>query len=400
LTRIIRLPTLSFINDERRHRGNSMKTFVHRGQVTKVVFGSGTRSRVPEEADALGCRRVLVLSTPAQADQADRLCDLLGAAAVGTFAGAAPHTPVEVTEKAVAHAGAVGADSVLALGGGSTVGLGKAIALRTGLRQLALPTTYAGSEMTPILGETEGHRKTTRRLREVLLDTVVYDVDLTLTLPAPISVVSGINAMAHAVEALYAQDRDPVAFLMAGEALDSFARSLPVIARRPDDGEARADALYGAWLAGTCLGTVGMALHHKVCHVLGGTFGLPHAETHAVVLPHVVAHNAPAAPEAMARIARALPGDDAASALFDFSGRLGAPRALRDLGMPESGIEQAAELVVRDGYWNPRPVDPAAVRALLTRAWAGEAPWTSPGDAHPHTDSVIEHPTNTGARHA
>ncbi|WP_329359417.1 maleylacetate reductase [Streptomyces sp. NBC_01483] len=351
-----------------------MKTFVHRGQITKVVFGSGTRSRIPEEADALGCRRVLLLCTPDQADQTAQTRDLLGAAAVGTFAEAAPHTPVEVTEKAVAYARSVGADSVLAIGGGSTIGLGKAIAARTGLPQLALPTTYAGSEMTPILGETEGHRKTTRRLPEVLLKTVVYDVDLTLTLPAAISVVSGINAMAHAVEALYAQDRDPVAFLMAGEALDSLTRSLPVIARRPDDGEARADALYGAWLAGTCLGTVGMALHHKVCHVLGGTFGLPHAETHTVVLPHVVAYNGPAAPEAMARIAQALAGDDAASGLFDFAGGLGAPRALRDLGMPESGIGQAAELIVRDGYWNPRPVDRTAVHALLTRAWAGETP--------------------------
>ncbi|MFD8814349.1 maleylacetate reductase [Streptomyces sp. NPDC059627] len=377
-----------------------MRTFVHRGQITKVVFGSGTRRRVPAEAEALGCRRVLVLCTPDQAEQAARIRDLLGAAAAGTFAEAAAHTPVEVTEKAVAYCGTVGADAVLAVGGGSTVGLGKAIAARTGLPQLALPTTYAGSEMTPILGETEGRRKTTRRLPQVLLRTVVYDVDLTLTLPAATSVVSGINAMAHAVEALYAQDRDPVAFLMAGEALDSLVRSLPVVARRPDDAEARAEALYAAWLAGMCLGTVGMALHHKVCHVLGGTFGLPHAETHSVMLPHVVAHNAPAAPEAMARIAQALPGDDAASGLFDFAGRIGAPRTLRDLGMPETGIVQAAELVVRDGYWNPRPVDRTAVRAFLTRAWAGEPPRTSPGDDQPPSRPRTEPSTSTGGRHA
>ncbi|MFG2320859.1 maleylacetate reductase [Streptomyces tendae] len=377
-----------------------MKTFVHREQITKVVFGSGTRSHIPQEADALGCRRVLILCTPGQVDQAAQIGDLLGGAAAGTFAEAAAHTPVDVTEKAVAYAKTVAADSVLAVGGGSTIGLGKAIAVRTGLRQLALPTTYAGSEMTPILGETEDGRKTTRRLPAALLNTVVYDVDLTLTLPIATSVVSGINAMAHAVEALYAQDRDPVAYLMAGEALDSLTRSLPVIARRPGDVVARADALYGAWLAGTCLGTVGMALHHKVCHVLGGMFGLPHAETHAVVLPHVVAHNGPAAPEAIARIAQALRGDDAASGLFDFAGRLGAPRALRDLGMPESGVEQAAELVMRDGYWNPRPVDRIAVCALLTRAWAGEAPSTSPGNEDLQSDSVIETATTKGARHA
>ncbi|MER6540127.1 maleylacetate reductase [Streptomyces sp900105755] len=377
-----------------------MKTFVHRGQITKVVFGSGTRSRIPEEADALGCRRVLVLSAPGQVGQAAEVHDVLGGAAVGTFTEAAPHTPVEVTEKAVAYARTVGADSVLAVGGGSTIGLGKAIALRTGMPQLALPTTYAGSEMTPILGETEGHRKTTRRLPQVLPRTVVYDVDLTLTFPAAASVVSGINAMAHAVEALYAQDRDPLAFLMAGEALESLTRSLPVVAQRPDDGEARADALYGAWLAGTCLGTVGMALHHKVCHVLGGTFGLAHAETHAVVLPHVVAHNAAAAPEAMARIAGALSAPDAASGLFDFARRLGAPGALRDLGMPESGIEQAAELIVRDGYWNPRPVERAAVHALLTDAWAGRRPRTPPGDGPRPSESATHNSTITGARHA
>ncbi|MEW2512713.1 maleylacetate reductase [Streptomyces sp. NPDC046870] len=377
-----------------------MKTFVHRGQITKVIFGSGTRSRIPEEAAALGCRRVLVLCTPGQAGQAAEVHDALGTAAVGTFAEAVPNTPVDVTEKAVAYAGTVQADCVLAVGGGSAIGLGKAIALRTGLPQLALPTTYAGSEMTPILGETEGRRKTTRRLPEVLPRTVVYDVDLTLTFPAAASVVSGINAMAHAVEALYARDQDPLAFLMAGEALDSLTRSLPVVAQRPRGGEARADALYGAWLAGTCLGTVGMALHHKVCHVLGGTFGLPHAETHAVVLPHVAAYNAPAAPEAMTRIAKALSVADAASGLFDFAGRLGAPRALRDLGMPESGIERAAELIVRDGYWNPRPVERTAVHALLARAWAGRQPCTSPGDGHPRTESAAPHPTTTGAHHA
>ncbi|MFJ6123088.1 maleylacetate reductase [Streptomyces sp. NPDC092129] len=377
-----------------------MKTFVHRGQITKVVFGSGTRSRVADEADALGCRRVLILSTPGQVDQAAEIRELLGAAAVGTFAGAAPHTPVEATEKALAHARSVGADSVLAIGGGSTIGLGKALAVRTGLPQMALPTTYAGSEMTPILGETEGRRKTTRRLAEVLVKTVVYDVDLTLTFPPAISVVSGLNAMAHAVEALYAQDQDPVAFLMAGEALDALTRSLPVIAQRPNDGEARSDALYGAWLAGSCLGTVGMALHHKVCHVLGGTFGLPHAETHAVVLPHVVAYNSPAAPQAVTRLAQALPGKDAANGLFDFAGRLGAPRALRDLGMPESGIEQAAELIVREGYWNPRPVDRTAVHAFLARAWAGETPSTSSGAQHALADSATGHSITTGARHA
>ncbi|WP_329459042.1 maleylacetate reductase [Streptomyces sp. NBC_01497] len=369
-----------------------MKAFVSQGQITKVVFGSGTRSRLADEVDALGCRRALVLCAPGQVAQAAEVFDLLGTRAVAVFAEAAPHTPVEVSEKAVEYARSLRADCLIAVGGGSTIGLGKAIAARTGLPQLGLPTTYAGSEMTPILGETEGRGKTTRRLPEVLLKTVVYDVELTLTYPPAASGVSGLNAMAHAVEALYAQHQDPVAFLMAGESLDALAASLPVIAERPDDLPARAGALYGAWLAGSCLGMVGMALHHKVCHVLGGTFGLPHAETHAVVLPHAVGHNAPAAPEAMARITRALPGPDAATSLFEFAGRLGAPTSLRELGMPESGIEEAAELVVRDGYWNPRPVEKSAVRALLTTAWAGDRPVASPA-----SESVA--PSTSGATH-
>ncbi|MFF3950093.1 maleylacetate reductase [Streptomyces sp. NPDC001902] len=370
-----------------------MKSFVHRGQITKVVFGSGTRKGLADEVRALGRGRALVLCTPGQTDQAREVSELLGPLAAGVFDQAAAHTPVPVTEKAVDAARAAGADCLLAVGGGSTIGLGKAVALRTGLPQLALPTTYAGSEMTPILGETQGGVKTTRRLPEILLDTVVYDVDLTMTLPPHVAAVSGLNAMAHAVEALYAQDGDPLAFLTAGEALDALATALPAILRDPADTDARAAALYGAWLAGTCLGTVGMALHHKVCHVLGGSFGLPHAETHAVVLPHVIAYNAPAAEAAMARIGRALPGADLdpATAVFDFAGGIGAPRALRDLGMPESGIGEAADLIVRDGYWNPRPVRRDAVRDLLQRAWAGEPP-------HRAADDHSSDPT--GARHA
>nr|WP_308209190.1 maleylacetate reductase [Actinoallomurus purpureus] len=339
-----------------------------------MVFGSGTRERIPEEMAALGCGRVLVLSTPGKTARASELSDLLGDLAVGAFTEAVPHTPVATTERAVAFARALEADCVLAVGGGSTIGLGKAVALRTGLPQLVLPMTYAGSEMTPILGETSEGRKTTRRLPEVRPRVVIYDVDLTLTLPPAISAVSGLNALAHAVEALYAQDRDPVTSLLAETAISALGSALPEVALRPRDTRVRAEALYGAWLAGMCLGTVGMALHHKICHVLGGAFDLPHAETHAVLLPHVVAYNAPAAEQATAAITRVLGGPDAATALREFADRLGAPRALRDLGMPEEGIDQAADLVVRQAYWNPRPVDREAARRLLSRAWAGEAP--------------------------
>ena len=284
------------------------------------------------------------------------------------------HTPVEVTEAAMAVVGALGVDCVVAVGGGSTTGLGKAIALRTELPQIVVPTTYAGSEMTDILGETKAGAKTTQRAPAIQPEVVIYDVDLTLGLPPALSATSGMNAIAHAVEALYAVDGGPMVSLMAESAIAAFAKALPAILADPGDREAREQALYGAWLCGTCLGMVSMALHHKLCHTLGGTFDLPHAETHTSVLPHATAYNASAAPEAMARIARALDAPDAAQGLYDLAGQLGAPRSLRELGMPEAGIERAADLAVANPYRNPRPIERDAIRTLIARAWAGDPP--------------------------
>jgi len=267
-----------------------------------------------------------------------------------------------------------GSDCTVALGGGSTTGLGKAIALRTDLPQIVIPTTYAGSEATPILGETRDGLKTTQKSPKILPEVIVYDVDLTLTLPPGLSATSGMNAIAHAVEGLYTQDANPIVSLMAEEGIRALGAALPKIVRDPGDREARSDALYGAWLCGVVLGSVGMALHHKLCHTLGGTFDLPHAETHTVVLPHAAAYNAPAAPEAMARAARALGVKDAPQGLYDLAKGLGAPLALKDIGMPEAGLDRAADLAVANPYWNPRPIERAAIRALLDDAFHGRRP--------------------------
>ena len=340
----------------------------------RVVFGSGTLSAAKAEIERLGGKRALVLTTPQQEAQGAKLGSALGPFYAGLFAGATMHTPVEVTEQALVAMKACDADCVVSLGGGSTTGLGKALALRTGVNQICIPTTYAGSEMTPILGETKDGLKTTVRSNDVLPETVIYDVDLTLSLPAGLAATSGINAIAHAVEALYARDRNPVISLMAEEGIRALASALPAIAAKSDDREARTEALYGAWLCGVCLGTVGMALHHKLCHTLGGTFDLPHAETHTIVLPHVLAYNAPAVPDAMARIARAIGAADAAQGLYDLARRLNAKLALRDIGMPERGIDKAADLAVTNAYWNPRPLERNAIRDLIARAWSGEPP--------------------------
>ena len=351
-----------------------MQAFVYDGLPSRVIFGQGTLANASEELARLGCSRALVLSGPDQAHAARALATQLGEKAAGIFTGATMHTPVAVTEAAVAEVCRIGADCTVALGGGSTTGLGKAIALRTDLPQVAIPTTYAGSEMTPILGETKDGVKKTQRTHKVLPEVVIYDVDLTLTLPAALSATSGMNAIAHAVEALYARDRNPIISIVAEEAIEKLRTALPLIVQQPADPAARSDALYGAWLAGMCLGSVGMALHHKLCHVIGGSFDLPHAETHTVILPHALAYNAPAAAEAVARVGRALGRDDAPLALFDLSGRLGAPRSLRSLGMAEGDIDRATDLVMKDSYWNPRPLEREAIHGLIVRAWAGEPP--------------------------
>lgn len=349
-------------------------SFIHEGFAARVIFGSGTLSRIAPEIEQLGCSRALVLSTPEQAGQAEVLSVHLGGLSIGFFAGAVMHTPVDVTERAMAKVRVAGADCVVSIGGGSTIGLGKAIALRTDLPQIAVPTTYAGSEVTPILGETVGGRKTTQRTPKVLPEVVVYDVDLTLTLPARLSAVSGLNAIAHSVEALYSREASPIVALMAEASIGALARALPAIMADASDRAARAEALYGAWLAGTCLAGAGMALHHKLCHVLGAAFDLPHAETHAVVLPHVVAFNGDAAPAAMHAIRRALGAQDPADGLRTLADRLGAPKSLASLGMPVDGVGRAVDLATRDPYWNPRPIEPGPLATLISRAQAGFPP--------------------------
>ncbi|MBO6717316.1 MAG: maleylacetate reductase [Rhizobiaceae bacterium] len=351
----------------------SIAPFTYRSRASLVDFGEGSIARVGDWLDRLGCKAAMILSTPQQADDANALAGRLGDRAVGVFTGATMHTPVVVTEKAVAEAGRLGADSVVSLGGGSTTGLGKAIALRTGLKQVVVPTTYAGSEVTDILGQTEGGKKTTIRDEKVVPEVVIYDPQLTLGLPVGMSVTSGLNAMAHAAEGLYASDRNPVTSLLALEGLRALKTALPAIVASPRDPDARGKALYGAWMCGIVLGSVAMALHHKLCHTLGGSFDTPHAETHAIMLPHTVHFNEQAVPDLLAPAA-ALFGGSAGGGLWDFAKSIGAPLALGDLGLAEHDLDSAAEMATANPYENPRAIDRSSIRDLLQRAWEGARP--------------------------
>jgi alcohol dehydrogenase class IV len=345
--------------------------FTYVGLPTRVVFGAGSIVELAAEVERLGAKRVLLLSTPGRADMVQAVSQ--GLSVAGLFDRAVMHTPISAVEEAREQAKAVKADCCVAVGGGSTIGFGKAIALTSGLPVVAVPTTYSGSEMTTIWGISEGGAKKTGRDAKVLPKAVIYDPELTLDLPPAVSAASGMNAIAHCVEALYAHDGNPIISLMAEEGIRALASALARIISRPKDLEARSDALYGSWLAGMTISSTSVALHHKLCHVLGG-FGLPHAETHSIVLPHAVRYNHDAAPEAMKRLSRAITVSDAAAGIFDLEKKLGLPMRLADIGMKESDLERAARIAVEAPYPNPRKVEYEPVLRLLRDAYEGRRP--------------------------
>lgn len=350
------------------------REFAFEMRMPRVVFGAGALAHLPRELDSLGVKRALVLCTPGQRSLGERTAALLGAQAAGVFAEAAMHVPADAARAAVDEARRSGADATVAIGGGSTTGLGKAVALETGLPLVAVPTTYAGSEMTRMYGLTEGGAKRTGIDARVLPRCVIYDAELSLGLPWATTVVSMLNAMAHSAEGLYAPDANPVIAAMAEEGIRQGASALARLQEAPRDADARGEALVAAWLCGTVMGAITVGIHHKLCHTLGGSFGLPHAETHAVVLPHALAYNEAAAPEAMARIARALGTERAPAGVFDLAARHGAPLSLAALGLGAADLDRAADIAVLKPYPNPRPLDRSAVRALLQDAFDGRRP--------------------------
>ena len=362
---------------------DSVAPFTYEAAPSRVVFGLGSLEKTPEEIDRLDVKRVLILTTPGRKKLGEALAARLGGKAVGVFGGAVMHVPAETAEAGRAEATRLQADCYIAIGGGSATGLAKAIAVVTGNPILAIPTTYSGSEMTPTWGLTESGIKKTIRDARARPKTAIYDPALTTSMPAMLSATSGMNAIAHCVEALYSQEANPIVSLIAEEGIRALAKSLPAVVKEPSNIEARSLALYGAWLGGASLGAVSMALHHKLCHVLGGAFNLPHAKTHTVLLPHATAYNAASAPEAMERIARALGvkggADSAAQGLHNLEAAMGAPLSLESIGMKREGLDHAAELAIEKPFYNPRKLTAEELRTLLEDAFEGRPPrsWTA-----------------------
>lgn len=349
--------------------------FTHETLPQRVVFASGEApAAVAREVAALGARRVMVIAAPAESSLADAVS--AGIPVAVRHDEVVMHVPVEVAARAQEAAVKAGADALLSVGGGSTTGLAKAVALTgspaEGLPIIAVPTTYAGSEATNVWGLTEGETKTTGVDDRVLPRSIVYDASLMLTLPPEMSVASGLNAMAHCVDSMWGPRTDPIDQALAGEGSHALRRGLPAVVADPSGIEGRERTLYGAYLAAVAFASAGSGMHHKICHVLGGMYNLPHAQTHAVVLPHVLAFNAPNAPEAERRIARAFGSATASEGLADLYATVHAPIALRDYGMPEDGLARAvAPIMAAIPENNPTPVTEENLTALLRAAWEG-----------------------------
>jgi maleylacetate reductase len=342
--------------------------FTHDVPPQRVVFGSGALERVADEAARLKIERALIIATPGSgARLGEKVSALLGTRAAAVHAEAVVHVPKAIAEAGLAAARANKADGLIAVGGGSAIGLAKAIALETGLSILAIPTTYSGSEATPIIGMTDGERKITGRDVKVVPRAIIYDPDLTLGLPGAVSAASGMNAIAHCVEALWVDSRTPVTVALATEAMRRFAQNLPAVVADGANVAARGECLVGAWLAGTVLSS-GTALHHKLAHVLGG-LGLPHAETHAILLPHVMRYNLEAAPEAKARLQDALGSDDPAAAVAAMLRKFPIPQRLRDVGFDSARADFVAQEIAAASITAPRPALASDVRELLAAAY-------------------------------
>ncbi len=360
-----------------------MDEFVHQSQPGRVVFGAGAWRCLPEELERFAARRVLITTSASNRPLAESLAATLAGACIGIVDDARRHVPVEQADSARKVAREADADVLVAVGGGTPLDLAKAVVLETGATIVAVPTTYSGSEMTGISGITRDGVKRTESSPAMLPKLVIYDPQLTVALPKAATAGTGMNAVAHAVEATYVRAANPLSTLHALAGVAALGQGLPAAIEAPDSLEARSRALYGAYLAGLALGATGIALHHKLCHVLGGSYGLGHGEVNAVVLPHAAAFNAPAAPAAMAGVARALGLDEpdqgrAAAAvggcLYDFARRIGAPASLQALGLDHAVLDGAAEIAIEVIAENPRPLSLDSIRGVLENAWRGERP--------------------------
>lgn len=358
-----------------------MQSFTHVGMPGRVIHGAGSVTALAAEVEALEARRVMFCCTKSRVPEVEKLAATLGDRFAGICDAAKIFVPLSAVEPGREMAASLNADCLVSYGGGTAVGLAKAIALEAGMPIISIVTTYSGSETTALQGIIghDGVRTNYRDMR-MLPQVLIYDPELMLDVPLDVSIASGFNSIAHAVSSYLGKDANPVANMFSENGIRAMSSALVRLAQNPRDVDARSEALHGAWLCGMTLMSSGTTIHHKMVHVLGGGFDLPHGPTHAIMLPHSTAYNRDAAPEAMRGIARAIGngGDDEAAdaprALFDLLGKSGAAEGLKQLGLPEAALDEAADRIMIDRYFNLRDYDRSAIRAALQDAWEGKPP--------------------------
>ena len=350
----------------------ALSNFTYHSDPVRIVFGAGAIAALAAEADVHKMSRLLVLCSKSRIDFARRVTAPVADRIVGFCDTAGQDMPREAYERILGDIKRLDADGFVVVGGGSAIGLAKAAAANTKLRYIAVVTTYSGSEMAARWYTGAAENRISGYGPEALPATAIYDPELTLDLPVRVSAASGMNAMAHAVESLYGIDTNPVVETMAEEAVRLLGSSLPRLVQNPRDLPARTEVLYGAWLAGNFRAKVG--LEHAIAQRVRQWFNLEHAQCHAIATPYAIGFNAAAAPEAMARIKRALGVGDAARGLYDLNVRLGLPTGLKDIGMRETDIGKAVEVLSVVKITHPKPVTKADFVNVITQAYTGAPP--------------------------
>lgn len=341
---------------------------------SKVVFGENAALKLKDEISALGGARVMIACSKGMRGRIEHVIEALGDMCVALYDGAEPHCPEAVAMAAIDLFKEKKCDIIVAVGGGSTIGIGKAIALRTDAPLIVVPTTPCGSESTPIYGMLIGNTKKTGRDAKVIARTSIYDPALTTSMSAHHTATIGMNSLAHCVEALYGQSASPISDLYAAEGIKALTKGLRGSLADGNDLAARSQVLYGGMLSGYCVTLAGIAIHHKLCHVLGGHHGIPHGESNSVILPYAVAYNETAAPKAMEKIMAAMGTDSASGGIYDFATEMKVPKSLKELGMKESDLDIAAEETVRTTPYSPKPAQVKSVREMLQQAYEGIKP--------------------------
>ncbi|MDA0707917.1 MAG: maleylacetate reductase [Proteobacteria bacterium] len=340
----------------------------------KAVFGKNSALTLNNEVSALVAERVMIACTKGMVSRIQKVIDCLGDKCVAVFDKAEPHCPEHIAMAALDLFTQVNADCVVAIGGGSTIGIGKAIKLRTDKPMIVVATTPCGSESTPIYGMLIGNHKKTGRDRKVIANTTIYDPILTTSMSAHHTGTIGMNSLAHCVEALYAQTASPISDLFAEQGIKALINGLKGSIKNPDDLMAREQVLYGGMLSGYCVTLAGIAIHHKLCHVLGGHHGIPHGESNSVILPYAVAYNETSAPKAMEQIKKAMGTISASGGIYDFATEINVPKSLKELGMKEEDLDRAAKETIETTPYNPKPLDFKSVREMLQHAYEGIRP--------------------------